>query len=381
MIQKGKLFHFSAERKFMNNKSRRFSIFLGLMIILTVAGYCSAAAISPEISLTGQVTWQDLEGGFFGIITPDGTRYLPMNLAEEYQYDGVMVDITGTDAPDVVTIQMWGKPITILSINPVNKENPFVQPWYAPESNLSVSIREDQAEHLVMAASGLQTGLDTIDRKVAAIAQNLTKTGIREDELDRKLMEGLDEPGVLFLTYLDTTGKVTAIVPKMYEQFEGEDVSGQDFTKNRLSYPAPVLSEYFRLIEGMDAVILSYPVFSGDMDLQGYVSAVIDPANLTETYSLPFLDNTGYDLMVTEPDGTILYDGHPDMNGQELWNNPVFAEFPDLHTWAAHFQNAQAGIDQYTYYRGNSHDIATTDTIWTTVGLHKTPWRISVLSR
>lgn len=365
----------------MKNAGRLYILFLGLIIVLTIAGYCSATPISPELSLTGQVTWQDLEGGFYGIITPDGTRYLPVNLVEEYQYDGVTVDITGTDAPDVVTMQMWGEPITILSISPVNKENPFVQPWYAPESNLSISMSEDQAEHLVMAASGLQTGLDTIDRKVAAIAQNLTKTGKGREELDLKLQEGLDEPGALFLTYLDTTGKVTAIVPKTYERFRGEDVSGQDFTKDRLSYPAPVMSEYFRLNEGMDAVILSYPVFSEDKKVEGYVSAIIDPANLTEIYSLPFLDDTGYDLMVTEPDGTILYDGHPDMNGQELWNNPIFAEFPDLHSWAAHFQNAQAGIDQYTYYRSNSEDIATTDAIWTTVGLHNTPWRISVLQR
>ena len=365
----------------MNYPGSLYTIFLGLVIFLIIIGNCSAAPQNPELTFTGQVTWQDLEGGFYGIITPDGTTYLPLNLLEDYQYNGVTVDITGKDAPDAVTMQMWGKPITILSINPVNKENPFVQPWYAPENNLTVVMSEDQAEYLVMAASGLQTGLDAIDKKVSSIAQNLTGNGIVKEELYSILSRGLDEPGVYLISYMDTTGKITVIVPDKYERFEGEDVSGQDFSSGILSYPVPGMSDFFTLNEGMDAVILAYPVFSKDKKVTGYVSAVFDPVNLTETYSLPFLNETNYELMVAEPDGTILYDGHPDMNGQEMWDNPMFAEFPDLHSWAAHYQNAKAGIDQYSYYRTDTEDIAKTDVIWTTVSLHGTPWRIFLLKR
>ncbi len=70
----------------------------------------------PAISGTGVITYIDLEGGFYGIITGKGTRYLPLNLAEEFKSDGLTVTFTATPE-DVMTIQQWGQPVTILSIS------------------------------------------------------------------------------------------------------------------------------------------------------------------------------------------------------------------------------------------------------------------------
>ena len=72
-------------------------------------------AVETPISGTGVITFIDLEGGFYGIITGAGTRYLPLNLAEEFRIDGLSVTFTATPE-DVMTIQQWGQPVTILSI-------------------------------------------------------------------------------------------------------------------------------------------------------------------------------------------------------------------------------------------------------------------------
>ncbi|MCQ1538879.1 DUF333 domain-containing protein [Methanocalculus taiwanensis] len=69
----------------------------------------------PPISGTGVITHIDLEGGFYGIISGAGTRYLPLNLAEEFKIDGLSVSFTATPE-DVMTIQQWGQPVTIISI-------------------------------------------------------------------------------------------------------------------------------------------------------------------------------------------------------------------------------------------------------------------------
>ena len=365
----------------MDQMGRLVPISLVFLIFLVMPGNCLATGQESVISFTGQVTWQDIEGGFYGIITPDGTKYLPQNLPAGYQTDGVTVDITGILVPDVVTMQMWGEPIEIKTISPVNAENPYIQPWYSPDSTRPVFVNETHSEHLVMAASGLQAGLNEIDARVSAIAQNLTLNGIEGENLKRVLLQGLDNPGVLEVSYIDKSGRLIAIVPEMYDSFEGGDVSGQELTSRLLSYPIPGMSEYITTIEGTNAVIIDYPVFSHDKKVAGYVSTLIDPVNLAERYAIPFLNETSYDLMVAEPDGTILYDAHPDMNGQEMWDNPIFAEFPDLQSWAAHYQNANAGIDQYTYYKGDSEELAKTDVIWTTVSLHGTPWRVFILHR
>ncbi|PKL59654.1 MAG: hypothetical protein CVV33_06715, partial [Methanomicrobiales archaeon HGW-Methanomicrobiales-4] len=316
----------------MDNSSRPIYICLGALIFLLMMSNCSAVPQNSEISFTGQVVWMDIEGGFYGIITPDGLEYLPLNLPESYNVDGVTVDIVGTVPSDVMTIHMWGEPIEIQSINPVQAENPFIQPWYSPRKQ-SYYEKETMAEYLIMTASGLQTGLDVIDRQVSSIAKNISEMGIEEKNLKSMLLQGLDIPGVYEVTFLDKTGRLTAIVPEQYEHFVGEDVSGQDLNARLLSYPAPGMSEYFTTVEGMDAVIVAYPVFSADKKIAGYLAALFDPANLTEIYSVPYLNRTNYDLMVAEPDGTILYDGHPGMNGQKTWNNSKFAEFPDLLTW------------------------------------------------
>jgi hypothetical protein len=365
----------------MDKKNGLIYIISGFVILLFIISNCSAATNGLEISLTGQISWQDIEGGFYGIITPDGSMYTPLNLPDGYKTDGLTVDITGTIPADVNTIQMWGSPLQIKSIKPVNTGNPFIIPWYSNSTSISEYGNKTMAGYLVMVASGLQDGLDKIDRKVASNAENLTSNGTGKDNLEKQLLSVLKLTGVDESCFVDKTGKMVRIVPGKYAGSEGTDISTQTFTSNLLKYPVPAMSEHFSLVEGMDAVVIAYPVYSSDKKVTGYIEAIIDPANLTEVYALPFLKGTEFDLMVVQPDGKILYDAHPDMNGHELWNNSIFSNFPELLSTAAHFQNADAGIDQYKYYRDNSKEIVKTDITWTTVGLHGTPWRICILSR
>jgi hypothetical protein len=365
----------------MKTLDRHTNIYAGLLIFLMIIGNCTALNQNSDISFIGQVTWQEIEGGFYGIVTPDGTAYLPMNLPDRYQVDGVTVKIIGTIPSDVMTLHMWGEPVEILSINPVNRENPYTQPWYAPDTNPPYYENNIQAEYLVMAASALQTNLETIDEKLREIAQNLTESGTQPENIKDNLHKGLDIPGLYEVIWMDNTGKLVMIVPEDFEAYEGEDVSKQDLNSRILAYPIPGMSEYFTTIEGKDAIILAYPVFTSDMEVAGYITALFDPVNLIEKSALPSLNGTNYELMVAQPNGKILYDRHSDMNGQETWNNSIFDDFPDLLHWATHYQNAKAGIDQYSYYRENSEEIVKTDVIWTTVSLHGTPWRVFILSR
>jgi len=77
----------------------------------------SATPLGKEVKTEGCVKFIELEGGFYGIITTDGTFYLPLNLPEKYQVDGLEVSFTARTAPDTATIQMWGIPVTIVSIS------------------------------------------------------------------------------------------------------------------------------------------------------------------------------------------------------------------------------------------------------------------------
>ena len=54
------------------------------------------------------VTYFDLEGGFYGLVSDKGKKLLPMNLAKEFQIDGTVLSVKGKVVKDMVSIQQWG---------------------------------------------------------------------------------------------------------------------------------------------------------------------------------------------------------------------------------------------------------------------------------
>ncbi|WP_128692765.1 hypothetical protein [Methanoculleus taiwanensis] len=75
------------------------------------------------VSATGTVTYIDLERGFYGLITENGERYLPLNLPDELAADGLPVRFTGEIEIDIVTFQQWGRPIELSRISVVAGTN------------------------------------------------------------------------------------------------------------------------------------------------------------------------------------------------------------------------------------------------------------------
>lgn len=71
---------------------------------------------SSVISGRGKIIYQDLEGGFFGVIGDDGRKFLPASLPEKYKVDGMQVMYTFRPQKDTVSFMMWGEPVEIISI-------------------------------------------------------------------------------------------------------------------------------------------------------------------------------------------------------------------------------------------------------------------------
>lgn len=76
----------------------------------------SATPLGEEVIADGRIEYIDLEGGFYGIVTTGGACYLPLNLPAVYQVDGLLVSFTARTSPGAATIQMWGTPVTLVSI-------------------------------------------------------------------------------------------------------------------------------------------------------------------------------------------------------------------------------------------------------------------------
>lgn len=73
------------------------------------------------IEASGTVSYMQLEGGFYGIIAEDDSRYDPMNLPEEFQNDGMNVEFVAYPRNDVMSFHMWGQIVELRSITEINE--------------------------------------------------------------------------------------------------------------------------------------------------------------------------------------------------------------------------------------------------------------------
>jgi len=66
---------------------------------------------------TGTIRCIDQEGGIFLIITGDGDHFLPLNLPEKFEKDGLNVEFKAIKLPINPAYRMYGSPIRIISIS------------------------------------------------------------------------------------------------------------------------------------------------------------------------------------------------------------------------------------------------------------------------
>ncbi|MDN7011724.1 DUF333 domain-containing protein [Methanoculleus sp. FWC-SCC3] len=92
------------------------------------------AGNATYVAKTGTVTYVDLEGGFYGIVGDDGERYLPLDLDERYQVDGMRLTFAGEVSRDTMTIQQWGTPVEI-----------FAVPWVCEQCGTGAGIANPAA--------------------------------------------------------------------------------------------------------------------------------------------------------------------------------------------------------------------------------------------
>ena len=74
------------------------------------------------VSGVGTILYQDLEGGFYGLVADDGATYDPLNLDEAFKHDSLRVRFQARRRTDVMTTRMWGQPVEILNMARLDNE-------------------------------------------------------------------------------------------------------------------------------------------------------------------------------------------------------------------------------------------------------------------
>ncbi|RKZ02381.1 MAG: hypothetical protein DRQ10_00100, partial [Candidatus Hydrothermota bacterium] len=98
-------------------------LFITIVILASASGLIGRKYLQGEkeiISTNGTVRYIPLEGGFYGIETDKGEKYLPFNLPDEFKKDGLRVWFKAKPK-EAATFHMWGKPVEILEIKSIEK--------------------------------------------------------------------------------------------------------------------------------------------------------------------------------------------------------------------------------------------------------------------
>lgn len=74
------------------------------------------------ISFTGTVTFLEIEGGFYGIVSDDGEKYKPEVLDKEYQKRDLKVQVKAEKKSNSFGIFQWGTIIKIRNIRVLSKK-------------------------------------------------------------------------------------------------------------------------------------------------------------------------------------------------------------------------------------------------------------------
>ncbi len=96
--------------------------------IIAASDNLSKGEIPPGNSLketgktgTGVIIYEELEGGFFGILSDDGQRFIPDSLPSDLRINGTRVIFSLREKPDTMSVHMWGMPASIVSVQTASR--------------------------------------------------------------------------------------------------------------------------------------------------------------------------------------------------------------------------------------------------------------------
>ena len=119
-----------------------------------------------------------------------------------------------------------------------------------------------------------------MDMALSDASVQLSAVGL-EGTNARKVLQNLTNSShhIAEAVTISPEGKIVAAEPAIYNGSEGTDISKQETTVRFLKTKNTFLSPVFPLVEGFNAFIVIYPVFSPSGEFIGGISVSIKPAN------------------------------------------------------------------------------------------------------
>lgn len=238
---------------------------------------------------------------------------------------------------------------------------------------------------LVTVQQQIQTTLEEVDKKLAAVAKELVGTGPAHPGVRAVLGRICPNPAQPYLIdccTVDPKGKILAVEPQDFKGSEGADISGQEQIVRLHCTKQPVMSRALAMVEGFDAVDLEQPILSQSGELLGSVSVLINPETFLASVITPAIQGFPVQIVVMEKDGRILYDADEGEIGKNLFQDALYKPFKELQDLGRRIAKEPSGSGSYAFYEeGSEKTVVTKRATWNTIGIHGTEWRLVMIQK
>ena len=245
---------------------------------------------------------------------------------------------------------------------------------------LNQSAADDRAASalLIRLQSDITVAIEALDGRLSRAASRLEATGLN-DTVARAILSNLTatSPAIADSVVVSAEGILIAAEPAAYHGAEGADIRYQEHVQRILSSKRPVMSEVITVEEGFPAVVLATPIFTNESRFAGFAAVVFRPEVLIGDAAGPAVNGTPFQAMVVQTDGRVLYDTDPDQVGRMTFEDPLYADYPDLLDVARQVAAERYGAATYAFTAGGQ--VVQKEIAWTTIGLHGAEWRVAVI--
>ncbi len=236
----------------------------------------------------------------------------------------------------------------------------------------SVKSGEAQDATLATVAAGIDRDLLAVRESNAAMARELAVTGLSGQAAEKLLSDHyLAHPWAISSAAVSNASVLVAIAPEEYRDVTGTDLSMQEETSKIVRGRRPLVSPVFPIVEGIDAIVQSCPVFGPDGSYLGYADLTYRPEVLIGRTAGPATNGTPCRVLAVQADGTVLYDPDPGATGQNVFTSPRYQD-PAIQAFLALVAKEPSGSG--TYRNGTGGMAAS----WATAGIDGAVWRVVV---
>jgi polar amino acid transport system substrate-binding protein len=245
----------------------------------------------------------------------------------------------------------------------------------------AAAVDGDAAALLIRLQSEITEALEDLDDRLAYAAYDLGKTGLSGDDA-RGILANLSatDPSIVDCVAADAGGTIVAAEPAAYRDAEGTKIRNQSHVRHILMTKRPILSEMITVVEGFPATVIAAPIFDDETDgsrFVGFAATVFRPDDLIAGVAGPAANGTPYQVMVIQTDGRVLYDTDPAQIGKMTFEDPLYADYPELLDVAHQVADERYGTATYEFTADGQ--TVQKEITWTTAGLHGTEWRVAVI--